>query len=235
MERPRVLIVEDDQDAAGLITRALESQSEIETDVVATSEAALETVAVKAPNLIIVDLKVPISASAEVWRAVRARLEGHEVPVVVLTPGGTSEDRVMALELGADDCITKPFSVRELRARVRAILRRGVGHPIGHTSVYRSTRLFADFETMSVVADGRSVRLTRRELGLLRHLITHRNRLVPRHRLLEDVWGYDTGVRTRSVDVHVGRLRMKLGDAGRQIETVVGLGYRFVDEPATES
>jgi DNA-binding response OmpR family regulator len=235
MERPRVLIVEDDQDAAGLITRALESQNEIETDVVGTSEAALETVAVKAPNLIIVDLKMPISASAEVWRAVRARLEGTEVPVVVLTPGGTSEDRVMALELGADDCITKPFSVRELRARVRAILRRGAGHPIGPTSVYRSTRLFADFESMSVVADGRSIRLTRRELGLLRHLITHRNRLVPRHRLLEDVWGYDTGVRTRSVDVHVGRLRMKLGDAGRQIETVVGLGYRFVDEPAAES
>jgi DNA-binding response OmpR family regulator len=235
MERPRVLIVEDDQDAAGLITRALESQSEIETDVVDTSEAALETVAVKAPDLIIVDLKLPVSASVGVWRAVRSRLQGHEVPVVVLTPGGTSEDRVMALELGADDCITKPFSVRELRARVRAILRRGVGHATCHTSVYRSTRLFADFETMSIVADGRSIRLTRRELGLLRHLITHRNRLVPRHRLLEEVWGYDTGVQTRSVDVHVGRLRLKLGDAGRHIETVVGLGYRFVDEPAAES
>jgi DNA-binding response OmpR family regulator len=232
MERPRVLIVEDDQDVGGLITRALEGQSEIETDLVDTSEAALETVAARAPDLIIVDLKMPLSGSAEVWRALRSRLEGQEVPVVVLTPGGTSEDRVMALELGADDCITKPFSVRELRARVRAILRRGVGHAASHPSVYRSTRLFADFEAMSVVADGRSIRLTRRELALLRHLITHRNRLVPRHRLLEEVWGYDTGVQTRSVDVHVGRLRTKLGDAGRQIETVIGLGYRFVDQPA---
>jgi DNA-binding response OmpR family regulator len=235
MERPRVLIVEDDQEMAGLIKRALEGDSEIEADVVGTSEAALGTVATKAPDLIIVDPKMPVSSSAEAWRALRSSGEGHEIPIVVLTSGESSDERVMALELGADDCVTKPFSLRELRARVRAILRRGVGRAIGATTVYRSTRLFVDFETTSVVADGRSVRLTRRELALLRHLITHKNRLVPRHRILEEIWGYEAEIQSRSVDVHVGRLRTKLGDAGRQIQTVIGLGYRFVDEPAMEA
>jgi DNA-binding response OmpR family regulator len=230
MERPRVLIVEDDQEMAGLIKRALEGDSEIEADVIETSQAALETVAMKAPDLIIVDPKMPLARSAEVWPALRSSVEGHEIPIVVLTSGESSEERVMALELGADDCVTKPFSVRELRARVRAILRRGVGRTIGAAAVYRSTRLFVDFDTMAVVAGGRNVRLTRRELALLRHLITHKNRLVPRHRILEEIWGYESDVQSRSVDVHVGRLRTKLGDAGRQIQTVIGLGYRFVDE-----
>jgi len=235
MERPRVLIVEDDREMAGLIKQALEGQNEIDADVVETNGAAVETVAMKSPDLIIVDPRTPLSSSAQAWRLWRAAVQGYEIPIVVLVSGESSDERVMALELGADDCVTKPFSLRELRARVRAILRRGVGHAIGAADVYRNTRLFVDFETMSVVVDGRSVRLTRRELELLRHLITHKNRLVPRHRILEAIWGYETEVRTRSVDVHIGRLRTKLGDAGRQIQTVIGLGYRFVDEPTVEA
>lgn len=230
MERPRGLIVEDEPEMAGLIKRALEGQSEIDADVVETSEAGVETVAMKPPDLIIVDPRTPLSSSAEIWRLWRAAVHGYEILIVVLVSGESSDERVMALELGAEDCVTKPFSLRELRARVRALLRRGVGHAIGAADVYRNVRLFVDFETMSVVVDGRNVRLTRRELPLLRHLITHRNRLVPRHRILEEIWGYGTEVQTRSIDVHVGRLLTKLGDAGRQIETVIGLGYRFVDQ-----
>ena len=231
MRRPRVLIVETEQEVAALIKRTLEGPGEISTDVVDTWEAALEAVVREFPDLIVLDLKGPALSGAEVWRALRLRMEGREVAIVLLAACSSDEDRTIALDLGADDCMTKPFSVYELRARVRAILRRVVPHMVGPACFYRSAHLFADFETMSFMADGRHVRLRRRERDLLRHLITHKNHLLLRDRLLEEVWGYDTAVQKRSVDVYIGRLRMKLGEAGRQIETVNGLGYRFVDEP----
>ena len=134
------------------------------------------------------------------------------------------------LELGADDYVTKPFSLRELTARVRAVLRRRRdGRRDRRPSGYQGTHLNADFDAVAVAVDGAAIRLTRREFELLRFLVQNRNRVISRDRLLERVWGYDRLVETRSVDVHVGRLRNKLGTAGRQIETVVGLGYRFVD------
>lgn len=128
--------------------------------------------------------------------------------------------------------MTKPFSLRELNARVRAVLRRRQFAPVPSTFVDRGARLFADFDAVIVSVDGQPVRLTRREFELLRFLIQNSGRVVSRDRLLERVWGYDRTVETRSVDVHVGRLRAKLGSAGVQIETVVGLGYRFVDASA---
>ena len=117
----------------------------------------------------------------------------------------------------------------ELKARVRAVLRRGSKLDERPAASYQGTHLMADFDAVSIAVDGHSVRLTRREFELLRYLVQNKNRVVSRDRLLERVWGYDRMVETRSVDVHVGRLRGKLGDAGRQIETVVGLGYRFID------
>jgi len=129
----------------------------------------------------------------------------------------------------ADDDVTKPFSLRELSARVRAVLRRSTAKDERAMQAYRGDHLIADFEAVSVSVDGGAIRLTRREFELLRYLVQNKNRVVSRDRLLERVWGYDRSVETRSVDVHVGRLRSKLGDASRQIETVIGLGYRFVD------
>jgi DNA-binding response OmpR family regulator len=234
MRRPRVLIVETEQQVAALIKRTLEGPGEITADVVDTGEAALEAVVRDFPDLIILDLKGPASSGAEIWRALRRRMQGRDVAIVLLTACTSDEDRTIALDLGADDCMTKPFSVYELRARVRAILRRVVTHTVGPACFYRSAHLFADFETMSFMADGRHVRLRRRERDLLQHLITHKNHLLLRDRLLEEVWGYDTPVQKRSVDVHIGRLRTKLGEAGRHIETVSGLGYRFVDEPSQQ-
>src|SRR2546426_222773 len=125
--------------------------------------------------------------------------------------------------------LIKPFSLRELAARVRAVLRRSTCAGERPPAPYRGAHLVADFDAVAVAVDGRPVRLTRREFELLRYLVQNRNRVVSRDRLLERVWGYERVVETRSVDVHVGRLRGKLLAAGRQIETVVGLGYRFVD------
>jgi DNA-binding response OmpR family regulator len=135
---------------------------------------------------------------------------------------------VTGLDLGADDYVTKPFSLRELAARVRAVLRRRQG-PESSPPVYRGAHLTVDFDAISIRVDDAPVRLTRREFELLRFMIQNRNRVLSRDRLLERVWGYEHLIETRSVDVHVGRLRAKLGAAGAQIETVVGLGYRFVE------
>jgi DNA-binding response OmpR family regulator len=142
----------------------------------------------------------------------------------------TESDRIAGLDIGADDYITKPFSLRELAARVRAVLRRRTEDGQDRaTPVYRGKHIMADFDAVAVQVDGEPVRLTRREFELLPYLVANRNRVLSRDRLLERVWGYDHTIETRSVDVHVGRLRGKLRTAGQQIETVVGLGYRFVE------
>src|SRR5678815_711176 len=138
-------------------------------------------------------------------------------------------DRVFGLDLGADDYITKPFSLRELAARVRAVLRRKIVQKPTSASSYQGKYLTADFDAVIVAVEGTQIRLTRREFELHRCLVENKNRVLSRDRLLERVWGYEQVIETRSVDVHVGRLRGKLRVAGRQIETVVGLGYRFVE------
>ena len=182
------------------------------------------------PDLIILDLNLPVIGGLEVCRILRARAR-HGARADHHADGKTSEsDRVNGLDVGADDYVTKPFSLRELAARVRAVLRRGTARGRGRRPrLPRGKALTADFEAVAVSVEGRAIRLTRREFELLRYLVENRNRVLSRDRLLERVWGYDRLIETRSVDVHVGRLRGKLGPVGRQIETVVGLGYRFVE------
>jgi two-component system alkaline phosphatase synthesis response regulator PhoP len=232
MPRHRVLIVEDEQDIAGLIKHTLERGGETEAHIVGSGDAALKAVIERAPDLIILDLNLPVVGGLEVCRILRSRADLPHVPIIMLTARTSEDDRVSGLETGADDYVTKPFSIRELSARVRAALRRGASvdglWPRSHGS-YSGERLMADFEAVAIAVDGAPVRLTRREFELLRYLVQNKNRVVSRDRLLERVWGYERLVETRSVDVHVGRLRSKLRTAGRQIETVVGLGYRFVD------
>ena len=229
MPKSRVLIVEDEQDIAGLIKHALERAGDADADIVGSGDAALKAVASEPPDLIILDLNLPVLSGTEVCRILRARPDAQHIPIIMLTARTQESDRVSGLELGADDYVTKPFSIRELAARVKAVLRRSRKVEERPSQEYRGTHLTADFESVAVAVDGRSVRLTRREFELLRYLVQNKNRVVSRDRLLERVWGYDRLVETRSVDVHVGRLRGKLGQAGRQIETVVGLGYRFID------
>lgn len=230
--RTRVLVVEDEQDIAGLIKHTLERSGDVEVAVVTGGDAALKIVSEHAPDLVLLDLNLPALGGLEVCRILRARPETANVPIIILTARTSERDRVTGLEIGADDYITKPFSLRELAARVKAVLRRGrteQGAANAEQSVYRGEHLLADFDAVSVEVDDKPVRLTRREFELLRYLVENRNRVLTRDRLLERVWGYDRVIETRSVDVHVGRLRGKLGPVGRQIETVIGLGYRFVE------
>jgi len=234
MPRHRILIVEDEHDIAGLIKHTLERSGEAEAQIVGSGDAALKAVTDRAPDLIILDLHLPVIGGLEVCRILRSRADVPHVPIIMLTARTTEDDRVLGLEQGADDYVTKPFSLRELSARVRAALRRGTPDDrhdrTTHTQGrYSGDRLSADFEAVAIAVDGAPVRLTRREFELLRYLVQNKNRVVSRDRLLERVWGYERFVETRSVDVHVGRLRTKLRTAGRQIETVIGLGYRFVD------
>ena len=230
MQKTRVLIVEDEQDIAGLIKHTLERGGDTRADVVSSGDAALKAVLDQPPDLIILDLNLPVIGGLEVCRILRARPGTARVPIIMLTAKTSEADRVNGLDVGADDYVTKPFSLRELAARVRAVLRRGRPEDRRRgDSVFRGKALTADFEAVAVSVEGRAIRLTRREFELLKYLVENRNRVLSRDRLLERVWGYDRLVETRSVDVHVGRLRGKLGPVGRQIETVVGLGYRFVE------
>jgi DNA-binding response OmpR family regulator len=229
MPKHRVLIVEDEHDIAGLIKHTLERGGDAEAEIVGSGDAALKAVAARPPDLIILDLNLPVLSGTEVCRILRSRTDAPHVPIIMLTAKTGEQDRVNGLELGADDYVTKPFSLRELTARVRAVLRRTTRPQERPAMAYNGTQLSADFDAVSVAVEGQPVRLTRREFELLRYLVQNKNRVVSRDRLLERVWGYDRLVETRSVDVHVGRLRGKLGEAGRQIETVVGLGYRFID------
>jgi two-component system alkaline phosphatase synthesis response regulator PhoP len=231
MPRPRILIVEDERDIAGLIKHTLERSGEADAEIVSSGDAALKAVTEQAPDLVILDLNLPVLSGVEICRILRARSDLKHVPIIMLTARTSEDDRVNGLELGADDYITKPFSLRELTARVRAVLRRSASkEDRPAASTYKDSHLTADFDAVAVTVDGSSIRLTRREFELLRYLVQNKNRVISRDRLLERVWGYDRLIETRSVDVHVGRLRSKLRAAGPQIETVVGLGYRFVDE-----
>lgn len=228
MPKHKVLIVEDEQDIAGLIKHTLERSGDADAEVVGSGDAALKAVEVRRPDLIILDLNLPVLSGVEVCRLLRSRSDVRQVPIIMLTARTGEQDRVNGLDLGADDYVTKPFSLRELSARVRAVLRRGT-RTEERQAIYQGNHLIADFEAVAIAVDGEPIRLTRREFELLRYLVQNKNRVVSRDRLLERVWGYDRLVETRSVDVHVGRLRNKLREAGRQIETVVGLGYRFID------
>jgi DNA-binding response OmpR family regulator len=226
----RIVVVEDEPDVANLVKHTLERGGDAAVEIVASGAAALQTVSKTPPDLLILDLNLPGLDGTEVCRILRSRPATSQLPIIMLTARTDESERVLGLDLGADDYITKPFSPRELAARVRAVLRRkpGPGQATA-MSLYRGAHLVADFDAVAVTVDGDPIRLTRREFDLLRCLVENRNRVLTRDRLLTRVWGYDQSIETRSVDVHVGRLRSKLGAAGPQIETVVGLGYRFVE------
>ncbi len=221
----RALVIEDDPRTAGWLKLYLEREG-FDVEVALDGSHGLERLRAHPPQLVLLDLMLPGLDGLAVCRAIRAE---SDVPIIVITARAAEVDRLRGFDLGADDYVTKPFSLRELAARVRAVLRRKPGARPGSMAIYRGKHLVADFDAVAVTVDGDPIKLTRREFELLKCLVENRNRVLSRDRLLERVWGYEQFIETRSVDVHVGRLRSKLGAAGPQIETVVGLGYRFVE------
>ncbi len=224
-----ILIVEDELDIALLIRHAFQREGQPRVEMAATGQAALSAVDADPPDIIILDINLPDVDGFEVCRRIRARAERSDIPIIAVTARHSEADRVHALDLGADDYVTKPFGLKELAARVRAVLRR-TSHQEPPDGIYNGKHLRANFPGVAVTVDGRPVSLTRRELELLECLVSSRNRILTRAQLIDRVWpGYDA-VGSRTVDVHVGRLRSKLGEAGRQIETIFGVGYRFIEE-----
>jgi len=225
MSKP-VLIIEDDPDIAEGLRYNLEREG-LEAVVAPTGEQGLADAldARRPPALIILDLMLPGMSGTELCRRLRREPATRRTPIMMLTARTDEADRISGLDLGADDYITKPFSVREVMARVRALLRRSDEQNVPR---YDDARLAIDYADMRVVCDGTPVKLTRKEFALLETLAKTGSRVATRQHILDNVWGYEYYGDTRTLDVHIRRLRQKLGVCSDCIETVVGVGYRFV-------
>jgi DNA-binding response OmpR family regulator len=221
-----ILIIEDDSDIAESVRYNLEREG-LTARVAETGEKGLAAAldARNPPALVILDLMLPGMSGMELCRRLRREPATRRTPIIMLTARVSEADRVAGFELGADDYLTKPFSVRELMARVRAVLRRVDDNSPAR---YEDDRLTIDFADMHITCDGTSIKLTRKEFALLSMLSRSAGRVATRQRLLDDVWGHQYYGDTRTLDVHIRRLRQKLGTCSDCIETVVGVGYRFV-------
>jgi len=221
-----VLVVEDESDIRQLIVHHLERDG-FRCRQVATGPEALRAARASTPDLVVLDLMLPGIDGLEVCRRLRADAATAAVPIIMLTAKSDEVDRVVGLELGADDYVAKPFSPKELVARVRAVLRRSRPETTGR--VFREGPIVLDPDRHLVTVGGTVVNLTPKEFELLHVFMEAAGRVLGREHLLTRVWGYAHAdeIESRTVDVHVRRLRAKLGDEGRRIATVKSVGYRF--------
>src|SRR5438034_463464 len=224
MTRP-ILIIEDDADISESLKYNFEREG-LSAVIAPTGEAGLAAALNERdpPRLIILDLMLPGMNGIDLCRRLRREPATRRTPIIMLTAKASESDRVTGLDLGADDYITKPFSVRELLARVRAVMRRADENA---TKTYEDDLLTIDFADVRVVCDGIRVKLTNKEFGLLSVLARSVDRVVTRQQLLDSVWGYSYYGDARTLYVHIRRLLQKLGACGDCIETEVGVGYRF--------
>jgi len=222
----RVLIVEDEPDIRALVVHHLKREG-YQVSAASSGEEALRQVQAAPPDLVLLDLMMPAMDGLEVCRRLRQDPATAMLPIVMLTAKGDEVDRVLGLEIGADDYVVKPFSPKELLARVRAVLRRSRPAPGAAPSTLGA--LVMDLGTHTASVGGETLALTPKEFDLLRALVEARGRVLSREFLLDRVWGYSRAseIESRTVDVHVRRLRVKLGPEGRRILTVKSVGYRL--------
>jgi two-component system phosphate regulon response regulator PhoB len=223
----RILVIDDEPDLLELVRVNLD-QAGYRVETAESGRKGLERVRSSPPDLVVLDLMLPDVSGTEICRQIRADRELESIPIIMLTAKADEVDRVVGFELGADDYVTKPFSPRELTLRVRAVLRREAPRSPSSPSLEHGP-IHLDRERHRCFLDGQEVELTAKEFDLLERLMARPGRVMTRERLLEQVWGSDIAVTSRTIDTHLKRLREKLGAAGDLIETVRGVGYRFAE------
>jgi two-component system alkaline phosphatase synthesis response regulator PhoP len=225
----RILIVEDDRDIGELVCRYLEKAG-FTAELVSSGRDAIASISSAPPDLLVLDLMLPHMDGLEICRAVRANDRTSSIPIIMLTARADESERIVGLEIGADDYVAKPFSPNELVARVRALLRRAHRQPSKTASVTYGP-IVVDSDQHTVSSNGQGVTLTAKEFLLLEYLLKHKGRVLSRDVLLTDVWGYKYTGGTRTVDVHIRRLREKLPSLGDALVTVKQFGYKLLDRP----
>jgi len=224
----KILIVEDEEDLVAVLAFNLEKEGHTVAHA-ARGDLALNATLREQPDLILLDVMLPGMNGRDVCRTLREK--GIDVPIIMLTARNDELDRVLGLEIGADDYVTKPFSVRELIARIAVRLRRAPAGSVGSPGQYRFGAVSVDFEAHEATRDGQRVDVSSKELELLRLLVRHRGKVVTREKMLSEVWGFDEAPNTRTVDQHVFKLRQKLEEDPanpRFILSIYGEGYKFV-------
>ena len=229
-ERRKILVVEDEADIRELVRVSLEAEGFSVLEA-ADGDLGASLVRRERPAAVILDLMLPRMSGLDLCKRIRSNPETARTPVIMLTARTAEADKVVGLEMGADDYVTKPFSPRELAARVKAVLRRSYDAPAEKPhEVYERGSLRIDFDSYETRLDGRRIELSLREFELLKFFVTHPNRVYERAQLLDLVWGRDTFVEPRTVDVHIRRLRQRVerdGSMSELIVTVRGVGYMF--------
>ena len=223
--RRRIVVIEDDRDIADAMSYALD-RAGFTVRIARTGEEGLDAVR-RGADLVLLDLNLPGMDGLEVCRLLRRQPGSTHTPIVIVSARGEEVDRVLGLEMGADDYLVKPFSMKELVARCKVGLRRleaRMDGPVG----YIDENFEIEFDAYVLRYKGEEIRLTHKEFELVRYMVERAGRVLTRERLLDRVWGQDADVDARSIDAHVRRLRAKLGPARHHVETVVGIGYRFV-------
>ena len=229
----RVLVVEDDLDIAEVVAHHLHKAG-YASEILHFGSEVMPIIRDRPPALVVLDLMLPGLSGLDVCRSIRADPKTSGVPIIMLTAKTDETDRIVGLELGGDDYVTKPFSPKELVARIGAVLRRARREQPS-PNLLRFGLVTVDTDRHLVTCDGRDVRLTAKEFLLLRYLIEHRGRVLSRDVLLSDVWGYTYTGGTRTVDVHIRRLREKLPMLAGAIVTVKQFGYKLIEEDANPS
>jgi DNA-binding response OmpR family regulator len=225
------MVIEDEKEIRDLVRYNLEKAG-YRVAAAADGEEGLRQLFAARPDALVLDLMLPGMNGLEILREVRQEPVTHDLPVLVLTARSAEMDKLLGFEHGADDYLTKPFSPRELVARVKALVRRA--SPSGLSRALEAGALRVDVDAREARLHDQRLDLTPREFDLLAFLVRHPGRVLSRDELLRKVWGYDYVGETRTVDVHVRRLRAKLGDAADRIETVLGSGYKFASDERAE-
>lgn len=221
-----IFCVEDDSNIRELVVYTLETTG-MHARGFEDGKNFIEALAFETPELILLDIMLPGEDGMSILGRLKASPETRDIPVIMVTAKGAEYDKVMGLDSGADDYVTKPFGMMELISRIKAVLRRVSKDAGEEEELLMCGNLTMDGKKHEVKVDGSVVTLTLKEFELLKQLLKHPGIVLTRDQLLEDIWGYDFGGETRTVDVHVRTLRQKLGDVGEYIETVRGVGYRM--------